>query len=61
VFKKFSIIINCHSPLKVLHIDKITVQNELYNTQKSPEKVPTKIKKIIANPMFTELISNILN
>jgi hypothetical protein len=61
--KYVSILLNGKSCLEEVfaHMDKKTVLTELHSVQKSPEKVPPKIKKIIANPMFHELISNILN
>lgn len=37
------------------------VRKELQNAKTSVDKVPAKIKKIIAKPMFSEIIQNILN
>jgi len=42
-------------------IDKKTVHSELNNQINSPEKIPAKIKKLIANPTFPQIISNMLN
>jgi len=42
-------------------IDNKAVRKELQNAKKSVDKVPAKIKKIIAKPMFSKIIQNILN
>ena len=36
-----------------------TVQKEMQNAAKNPEKVPPKIKRIIAKPLFPEIILNV--
>ena len=40
-------------------IDYETVQKEMRNAAKNPEKVPPKIKRIIAKPVFPEIILNV--
>lgn len=42
-------------------IDKKRVHNELANQLNSPDRVPAKIKKLIANPTFPLIISNLLH
>lgn len=42
-------------------IDNKALRKELHNAKSSVDKVSAKIKKIIAKPMFFEIIHNILN
>lgn len=43
------------------NIDTQTVRKQLLDAQKNPEKIPTKIKKIIAMPEFPQNITNIFH
>ena len=43
------------------NIDAGTVQKQLLDAQKNPEKIPAKIKKIIAMPEFPQIITNIFH
>ncbi|MBW1818037.1 MAG: hypothetical protein JRJ60_12870 [Deltaproteobacteria bacterium] len=40
-------------------IDSKLVRFELHKAQETPDKLPTKIRKIIANPMLPELVKNL--
>jgi len=43
------------------NIDAGTVRKQLLDAQKNPEKIPAKIKKIIAMPEFPQIINNIFH
>lgn len=58
-----NILLNGKATLEELFADihNKTLRRELQNANKSPDKVPAKINKIIAKALFPEIISNVLN
>jgi hypothetical protein len=40
-------------------IDRALVREELHHAQTTPERIPSKIKKLIADPGFPDIVSNI--